>query len=143
LFQKQQRFHLSGTRPSKLSLAIPENIDFSKITELPSQPDTWDFVATQAERKILQSEADDIPLYEGCANVLRIDADRDMKVPGSFILQTLLFMDIAERRILSFADSGTGDSTRARSTYFRRIGYSAMPSHGSSFHRTANNDTYD
>jgi probable biosynthetic protein (TIGR04098 family) len=113
--------------PSKLSLAIPENMDFSKITELPSQPDTLGF-CRDAKRngRFLQREADYIPLYEGWRECsYEIDADRDMNGAGLiYFANFVCFMDIAERRILSSLPIPVPATLLdARSTYFRRIGY--------------------
>jgi probable biosynthetic protein (TIGR04098 family) len=113
--------------PSKLSLAIPENMDFAGISALPAQPDS---LALCREAKLqgsfLEKEADDVPLFEGWREcIYELDPDRDMNGAGLiYFANFVCFMDVSERRILSSLPVPMPPSMLdARSTYLRRIGY--------------------
>ncbi len=113
--------------PSKLSLAMPENMDFAKISALPAKPDSLGFCREAKVRgSFLEPEADDIPVYEDWREcTYAIDPDRDMNGAGLiYFANFVCFMDAAERRILSSLPIPMPATLLdARSTYHRRIGY--------------------
>jgi len=113
--------------PSKLSLAVPENMDFAKIPELPAHPDSLALCRqAKARGSFLEPEADDVPVYEGWREcIYDLDPDRDMNGAGLvYFANFICFMDVAERRILSSLPIPMPASLLdARSTYHRRIGY--------------------
>jgi probable biosynthetic protein (TIGR04098 family) len=113
--------------PSKLSLAMPENMDFSRITGLASQPDSLSLCRqAKTQGTFVEPEPDDIPLFEGWREcIYEIDPDRDLNGAGLiYFANFVCFMDFAERRILgSLAVPFPADLLDARSTYLRRIGY--------------------
>ena len=113
--------------PSKLSLAVPVNVDFSEIAELSEQPDTLNLCRrAKARGSFVEPQADDIELYDGEREfVYRIDADRDLNGAGLvYFANFISFLDLAERQVLSeLEDPAPATLLDARSTYFRRIGY--------------------
>ena len=113
--------------PSKLSLAVPVNVDFSEIPELAEQPETLSLCRqAKARGSFIEPHSDDVELYAGEREfVYQIDADRDLNGAGLvYFANFISFLDLAERRILSeIEDPPPALLLDARSTYLRRIGY--------------------
>ena len=113
--------------PSKLSLAVPVNMDFSSIPELPAKPDSLDLCRQAKVRgSFFDAAPGDVPLFEGEREVVyQIDADRDLNGAGLvYFANFVSFLDLAERKILSALDEPIPVYLLdARSTYRRRIGY--------------------
>jgi probable biosynthetic protein (TIGR04098 family) len=113
--------------PSKLSLAVPVNLDFSGIPELPEKPDSLDFCRrAKASGSFFGTLPEDKPLFDGEREfVYQMDADRDLNGAGLvYFANFISFLDLAERKILSSVQNPMPDSLLdARSTYRRRIGY--------------------
>lgn len=113
--------------PSKLSLAVPVNVDFSGIPELAEQPDSLSLCRqAKARGRFGDAEPEGIELYPGEKEfVYQIDADRDLNGAGLvYFANFISFLDLAERTILSEVDDPVPRSLLdARTTYHRRIGY--------------------
>lgn len=113
--------------PSKLSLSVPVNVDFSGIPELSAPPDSLDLCRkAKTNGSFFTPHPDDTPLYEGEREfVYQIDPDRDLNGAGLvYFANFISFLDLAERRILSSLESPMpAELLDARSTYRRRIGY--------------------
>lgn len=113
--------------PSKLSLAVPINVDFAQIPELAAQPDSLNLCR---QAKVRGSFCDplpgDIPIFNGEREfIYQIGADRDLNGAGLvYFANFISFLDLAERQILSGIDRPVPPGLLdARSTYSRRIGY--------------------
>jgi probable biosynthetic protein (TIGR04098 family) len=113
--------------PSKLSLAVPINMDFSGIAELSVAPDSLDLCRkAKTGGAFFEPHPGDVALYEGEQEfVYQIDADRDLNGAGLIYFANFIsFLDLAERSILSTLDNPVPSAILdARSTYRRRIGY--------------------
>ncbi len=113
--------------PSKLSLAVPVNMDFSQIQELAEQPSSLQLCRQAKARGVFFDPLPgDIPLFDGEREfVYRIDADRDLNGAGLvYFANFISFLDLAERQILSTMDRPVPPGLLdGRSTYSRRIGY--------------------
>ncbi len=113
--------------PSKLSVTVPVNMDFSEIPELPEQPDSLNLCRqAKARGSFIDPQPGEIELYAGEREfVYQIDADRDLNGAGLvYFANFISFLDLAERRLLSELDDPMPPRLLdRRSTYFRRIGY--------------------
>jgi probable biosynthetic protein (TIGR04098 family) len=113
--------------PSKLSLSVPINVDFSGIPELSAPPDSLDLCRNaKTNGTFFEPCAGDVALYDGEREfVYEIDADRDLNGAGLvYFANFISFLDLAERKILStFENPMPSELLDARSTYRRRIGY--------------------
>jgi probable biosynthetic protein (TIGR04098 family) len=113
--------------PSKLSLSTPETVDFSRIPEFESAPDSLALCReARAAGGFFGREPDDVDLYDGARPfVYQIDADRDLNGAGLvYFANFLSILDSAERSVLANLDEPVpADILDARSTYRRRIGY--------------------
>jgi probable biosynthetic protein (TIGR04098 family) len=113
--------------PSKLSVSVPVNMDFSRIPELPAVPDSLGLCREARGRgAFLDPLPGDIALFEGEREfVYRIDADRDLNGAGLvYFANFISFLDLAERQLLSAMDRPVPPGLLdGRSTYSRRIGY--------------------
>jgi len=113
--------------PSKLSLAVPANLEFSRIPELSLPPDSLNICReAKASGHFLDPEPGDIPLFEGEREFrYQIDADRDLNGAGLvYFANFVSFLDSAERHVLStITDPVPASVLDVRSTYRRRIGY--------------------
>jgi len=124
--------------PSKLSLAVPANIDFSGIPELSLPPDSLDLCRkAKASGRFLDPEPGDIPLFEGEREFChQIDADRDLNGAGLvYFANFVSFLDSTERHVLgTLIDPVPASVLDARSTYWRRIGYYGNAQSSDSLH---------
>ena len=113
--------------PSKLSLSMPMNVDFSSISELLAAPDSLDLCRkAKVDRTFFESCKNDLDVYNGEREfVYEIDADRDLNGAGLvYFANFISFLDLAERKISSTLQSPLPSGILdARSTYRRRIGY--------------------
>jgi probable biosynthetic protein (TIGR04098 family) len=113
--------------PSKLSLSVPVNVDFSGIAELSSPPDSLDLCRkAKTGGTFFAPDSGDVELYDGEREfVYQIDADRDLNGAGLIYFANFIsFLDLAERRILGTLENPMPAAILdARSTYRRRIGY--------------------
>lgn len=113
--------------PSKLSLAVPVNVEFRGMPELAEQPDSLALCRqAKANGSFSDSKPGEIELYAGEREfVYQIDVDRDLNGAGLvYFANFISFLDLAERRVLSeFEDPVPASLLDARSTYYRRIGY--------------------
>jgi probable biosynthetic protein (TIGR04098 family) len=124
--------------PSKLSLAVPINVDFSDIPELPEQPDSLALCRqAKARGSFSDAEQEATELYSGEREfVYQLDADRDLNGAGLIYFANFIsFLDLAERRILTeLEDPMPSSLLDARSTYYRRIGYFGNAQHTDRLH---------
>jgi len=113
--------------PSKLSLSVPANMNFSNIPELEVQPDSLDLCRRARSRGVFfDSEPDDVELLDGGREfIYQIDADRDLNGAGLvYFANFISFLDLAERSILGALPTVMPASLLdARSTYRRQMGY--------------------
>jgi len=113
--------------PSKLSMSIPANMDFSEIPELPTQPDSLMLCRLARTRgAFFDPESDDVDVFPGEREfTYRLDVDRDLNGAGLvYFANFISFLDIAERGVLTQLDHEVPPSVLdARSTYRRRVGY--------------------
>lgn len=113
--------------PSKLSMSIPANIDFSTIPELESQPDSLALCrVARTQGSFFQPEADDVDVYPGeRVFEYKFDQDRDMNGAGLiYFANFIAILDAAERGVLAgLAHEIPLSAVDMRSTYRRRIGY--------------------
>jgi probable biosynthetic protein (TIGR04098 family) len=113
--------------PSKLSLAVPVNLDYSRIPELAAPPDSLDLCRqAKARGNFLDPEPGDVLLFAGEREfVYQIDCDRDLNGAGLvYFANVISFLDLAERQVLGgMADPMPVCLLDGRSTYHRRIGY--------------------
>ncbi|MEP7343646.1 MAG: LnmK family bifunctional acyltransferase/decarboxylase [Gemmatimonadaceae bacterium] len=113
--------------PSKLSMSIPANMDFSEIPELDTQPDS--LAACRVARTkgaFFDPDVDDVDIFEGEREyIYQIDADRDQNGAGLvYFANFIAFLDQAERGVLTNLRHEIPSSLLdARTTYHRRIGY--------------------
>ncbi|HEX9483481.1 MAG TPA: LnmK family bifunctional acyltransferase/decarboxylase [Gemmatimonadaceae bacterium] len=113
--------------PSKLSISIPANMDFSEIPELDEQPDSLAMCrAARAEGRFFAPEPDDVDVYEG-ERVFHytFDQDRDMNGAGLIYFANFIsILDASERGVLADLPHQIPQSALdARSTWRRRVGY--------------------
>jgi len=113
--------------PSKLSMSIPANMDFSRIAELPKQPDSLTLCRlARPQGFFFDAEPDDVDVFEGEREfVYQLDADRDMNGAGLvYFANFISFLDRAERGVLNNLQYEIPASILdERSTYRRRVGY--------------------
>jgi probable biosynthetic protein (TIGR04098 family) len=113
--------------PSKLSMSIPANMDFSEIPELPTQPDSLTLCRLARSRgSFFDPEPDDVDVFAGEREfVYRLDADRDLNGAGLvYFANFISFLDVAERGVLANLEHEIPPTVLdARSTYRRRVGY--------------------
>lgn len=114
-------YQLAG--PQQLKMSQPENLDFSQITELNTQPDSLMLCRAAKEAGTFRPlETDGVDL--GSREVVYpLDADRDANGAGLiYFANFVCFLDFAERSVLR--ERGSPEELMdARSTYWRRIGY--------------------
>lgn len=113
--------------PSKLSMSLPANMDFSTIPELETQPDSLALCRiARRDGKFFEPETGDVDVYEG-EHVFHyaFDQDRDMNGAGLiYFANFIAILDAAERGVLSKLPAPPPLSAiDARSPYRRRIGY--------------------
>lgn len=114
-------YQLAG--PQQLKMAQPENCDFSRIFELPTQPDSLDLCrAAKADGTFHAPVANNGNLGSQVVNYA-LDPDRDANGAGLiYFANFVCFLDFAERALLN--DHGApADLIDARSTFWRRTGY--------------------
>jgi probable biosynthetic protein (TIGR04098 family) len=108
-------------------MSIPANMDFSRIPELPTQPDSLTLCRlARTNGAFFEREADDVDVFEGVREFeYQLDADRDMNGAGLvYFANFIAFLDRAERGVLTnLAHPIPASVLDARSTYHRRIGY--------------------
>lgn len=113
--------------PSRLRITPPENLDCSRIAELPRQPDARQFCkVAQARGAFFEPEADEVSIYPGWRSFgYDLDPDRDLNGAGLvYFANFIAFLDLAERRLLSAEpDALPEELLDERSTYRRKIGY--------------------
>jgi probable biosynthetic protein (TIGR04098 family) len=113
--------------PSKLSVSIPATMDFSRVPELETPPDSLDLCReAKAKGAFWEPAPEDMPLFEGKKEyVYEIDADRDLNGAALvYFANFIAFLDRAEREILSsLPEPIPADLLDARSPYRRRVGY--------------------
>ena len=113
--------------PSKLAVAFPNSVNFSRIPSLPKEPETVKRCRVAKENgTFFELQPDDIPLFEGvreCRYIL--DPDRDLNGAGLvYFANFICFLDTAERQVLqSLANPLPISLLDSRSTYRRTIGY--------------------
>lgn len=114
-------YQLAG--PQQLKMAQPENCDFDRIIELPSQPDSLDICRAAKATGTFQGP-DSNPGNLGSDEVkYQLDPDRDANGAGLiYFANFVCFLDFAERALLNDVDAPE-DMVDARSTYWRRLGY--------------------
>jgi probable biosynthetic protein (TIGR04098 family) len=114
-------YQLAG--PQQLKMAQPENCDFSRIAELPCQPDSLDLCRlSKASGTFDGPDANNGRL--GSIEVrYRLDPDRDANGANLiYFANFVCFLDFAERVLLR-SHAAPDDVMDARSTYWRRLGY--------------------
>jgi probable biosynthetic protein (TIGR04098 family) len=113
--------------PSKLSMSIPANMDFTGIPELSALPDSLTLCRlARTTGAFFEPEPEDVDLFEGVREFeYELDADRDMNGAGLvYFANYIAFLDRAERGVLTdLAHPIPASVLDARSTYHRRIGY--------------------
>lgn len=113
--------------PSKLSMSIPANVDFSQIPELPTQPDSLALCrVARSKGAFFDAEPGDLDAYPGEREfVYKFDQDRDMNGAGLiYFANFIAILDAAERGVLADLPHEIPlAAVDARSTYRRRIGY--------------------
>lgn len=113
--------------PSKLAMSIPANMDFARIPELPSQPDSLTLCRlARRDGSFFEPEADDVDIFDGVREFsYQLDPDRDMNGAGLvYFANFIAFLDRAERGVLAdLAHPIPASVLDSRSTYQRRIGY--------------------
>jgi probable biosynthetic protein (TIGR04098 family) len=113
--------------PSKLSMSIPANMDFTGIPELSALPDSLTLCRlARTTGAFFEAEPEDVDLFEGVREFdYELDADRDMNGAGLvYFANYIAFLDRAERGVLTdLAHPIPASVLDARSTYHRRIGY--------------------
>jgi probable biosynthetic protein (TIGR04098 family) len=124
--------------PSKLSLAVPVNMSFAAIPELPSAPDSL-AQCRQAKSKgaFFEPQPGDVPLFAGERELAyRIDPDRDLNGAGLiYFANFICFLDMAERHVLNTLNHPVPpELLDARSTHSRRIGYFGNTQSNDSLH---------
>jgi probable biosynthetic protein (TIGR04098 family) len=113
--------------PSRLRITPPQNLDYSQIRALATQPDARHMCRHAREiGSFFGPEEDDVPLFDGRrAFRYQLDADRDLNGAGLvYFANFIAFLDLAERRILGDGPDGLPEEVLdQRSTYRRMIGY--------------------
>ncbi len=113
--------------PEKLAVAFPVNVDFSRIPELASLPDSVTLHReARARRRFFEPFPGDVPLFEGERTVTHeLDTDRDLNGAGLvYFANFIAFIDRAERTLLgALPDPVPAPILDARSTYRRMIGF--------------------
>ena len=120
-------FVVQADGPSRLRIAPPRNLDYSRIRSLDTQPDARGMCRRARERGyFFEPEPGDVALFDGCRSFrYQLDADRDLNGAGLvYFANFIAFLDLAERRVLAEGDDGLpADVLDLRSTYRRMIGY--------------------
>lgn len=114
-------YQLAG--PQQLKMSQPENCDFDRILELPSQPDSLDICRAAKVEGTFQGP-DSNPGNLGSRDVkYQLDPDRDANGAGLiYFANFVCYLDFAERALLDDVEAPE-DMVDARSTYWRRLGY--------------------
>lgn len=120
-------FVVQDNGPSKLRIAPPQNLDYSQIQALATQPDARQICRRARERgAFFEAEEGDVSLFDGIRTFhYQLDPDRDLNGAGLvYFANFIAFLDLAERRILGEGDSALPEEILdLRSTHRRMIGY--------------------
>jgi probable biosynthetic protein (TIGR04098 family) len=120
-------FVVQDDGPSRLRITPPQNLDYSRITSLPSQPDARHLCRRARDTgAFLPPEEGDVALFDdGRTFRYQLDPDRDLNGAGLvYFANFIAFLDLAERRLLSAGPLPLPDEVLdLRSTHRRMIGY--------------------
>lgn len=115
-----------GKGPDDLRISTPANADFSRVSSLDREPDSYRLVrAAQSSGRLDSPPPGSTRLWEGIhSRTYAINPDRDLNGVGLlYFANYVAFLDTAEREALEAAGVRTAVELDGRATIRRRIAY--------------------